>query len=113
MSENLPPPNRALGWYRFLLWVMPSCVAITSAVAFSWLAGRIGWQAKPFDGRWLAFNFVATLGIGMFESMRRPREAREIFMATATFVFLQLFITPTIVVIIMIMWLSIVGVPSI
>jgi hypothetical protein len=26
MNGELPPPNRAIGWYRFIVWVMPSLI---------------------------------------------------------------------------------------
>ena len=30
MNAGPPPSDHAIGWYRRMLWMMPTCIAITS-----------------------------------------------------------------------------------
>jgi len=75
MNDGLPPPNSAIGWYRFMLWMMPTCVAITSGFGFGWLANsmRIRSGESVLLG-WLVFNIAAAAGIGYFQAkLESPR----------------------------------------
>jgi len=68
MNPDLPPPNRAIGWYRFMLWMMPTCIALTTACGFGWLASAM---RLPYHNlmlyAWFFFNIATTVGIGCFE----------------------------------------------
>jgi hypothetical protein len=96
MIENLPSPNRAIVWYRFLLWLMPACVALTSAVVGTLLASTLGSWTEPFQLTWWAINLASTLGLGTFETLLRPPESRDMFESLVTFVILQFLIVPVI-----------------
>jgi hypothetical protein len=98
MNPDIPPPNRAIGWYRFMLWMMPTCIAITTVFGIDWLSNvlRLGGSLPLI--LWCFLNIASTIGIGIFESRfdrfpvhpaignQMPRALR--------FVILQFFIVP-------------------
>jgi nitrate reductase NapE component len=100
MTPNLPPPNRAIGWYRFMLWVMPTCVAITSAFGLEWLSNHlIFFRGDRLLVVWWVFNIAAAIGIGIFEvKLNRPlpgqQEVRLDPAKVVKFVVLQFVIVP-------------------
>jgi hypothetical protein len=100
MNGEPPPSNRAIGWYRFMLWVMPTCVAIMSIYGFGWLAAEMGFRHFGlFWGIWWVFNIAAAIGVGIFqaklESPRwRGRDGRLRASRVANFVMLQFVIVP-------------------
>jgi hypothetical protein len=80
MNEGLPPPdNRAIGWYRFMLWMMPTCVAITSAFGIGWLANLLRLRGgELLILVWFVFNIAAAIGVGIFEvKLESPRWRRS------------------------------------
>jgi len=94
MNENLPPPNRALGWYRFMLWMMPAFVVIGTGIGLSWLDSLMSskWEFLPLFLFFL--NLGATAGIGFFESqLHRPPSPKPAASA-ARFTALQILILP-------------------
>ena len=70
MNSDLPPPNRAIGWYRFMLWVMPTCVAITTALGIIWLGSAVVRSLQSQTGVlvWFVVNIASTFVIGAFEA---------------------------------------------
>lgn len=100
MNPDLPPPNRAIGWYRFMLWMMPTCIALTTAYGFWWLTSvsRLRFDPNPTLIGWFALNTLSTIGIGIFEAkLRNQSESPSLFEfkpRVILFAFLQLFIIP-------------------
>ena len=92
-ESSSPPQSRAIRWYRILLWLMPTCVALATAFGGMALESIAGW-AKPFGAVWWAVNAFSTLGLGLFDSMFRPPESRETFESTVTFFIVQLIFVP-------------------
>ncbi|RYD62703.1 MAG: hypothetical protein EOP83_13920 [Verrucomicrobiaceae bacterium] len=94
------PPNRAIEWYRFLLWMMPTCVALTTIVGFAWLVEELGFrQSGVVWGCWWVFNIAAAIGAGIFDlKLAHPRWKKEAVrvepVKVLTFVVLQAFIVP-------------------
>ena len=101
MSPDFPPPNRAIGWYRFMLWSMPTCIALTTAYGFWWLTSvsRFRFDPDPTLIGWLALNTLSTISIGIFEAkLRNQSEPPSLFESKSRvilFSFLQIFIIPT------------------
>jgi hypothetical protein len=99
MNENLPP-NRAIGWYRFMLWMMPTCVAITSAFGFAWLSDLLRFRAGDLlIATWFVLNIAAAIGIGIFQARLgcpnlRHRDGRPTTGQVVSFVMLQFLIVP-------------------
>jgi len=94
-------PNRAIRWYRFMLWMMPTCIALTTAFLIDWLCRefQIGNRSLPII-LWWALNILSTIGIGIFES-RFDRTPAHPALSKQTpralrFVLLQFFIVPLI-----------------
>ena len=81
MNPDLPPPNRAIGWYRFMLWMMPTCIALTSVFGLGWLTSVIRANGQLMLIGWFAFNLLATLGIGFFEVNLRNTPKSWVFVA--------------------------------
>lgn len=67
MNPDLRPPNRAIGWYRFMLWMMPTCIALTTAFGFEWLSNLLRAPGGFLFDLWCLLNIAATVGIGYFE----------------------------------------------
>ena len=44
MNEILPPPNRAIRWYRLMLWMMPTVIFYTIGMGLSMLGS--GWALR-------------------------------------------------------------------
>lgn len=92
MNDDQPPPNRAIVWYRAMLWLMPTCIAGTTALGYIGLAEAVGLRWAFSTPLWVAFNFAATFGLGIFEShLRYPPPAHRVDSA-ANFVYIQFFI---------------------
>lgn len=98
MNPNFPPPNRAIGWYRFMLWMMPTCIALATAFGVGWLASGV---RSTHDGLllygWFFLNILTTLGLGLFEVKLRnshPSLAIETRLGVARFFMLQFLIVP-------------------
>ena len=98
MNENLPPPNRAIGWYRFMLWLMPAFVVAGTAVGLSWLGSVMPWQWDFLPLFWFFLNLATTAGIGFFESqLRRPPSPKPANSA-AKFTALQILVVPVVLI---------------
>ena len=94
------PPNRAIGWYRFMLWTMPTCIALTTAFGFGWLASNVRIRIDPdltVIG-WFVLNTLSTVGIAIFEAKLRNRPDHPVSLKSdagvVRFVLLQLLIIP-------------------
>lgn len=92
------PPNRAIGWYRFMLWMMPTCIALTTAYAFSWLSSVVRVHSNLLVIGWIILNTLATVGIAIFEAKLRnqcdPPVLLEFEFRVILFFFVQLLIIP-------------------
>lgn len=97
MNSEVPPPNRAIGWYRFMLWMMPTCIAITTAVGIDWLADRLRFGGYPSLVLWFVLNVAATLGVGYFDSGFRQPPSQKPATAAARFLLIQLAIGLTLI----------------
>jgi hypothetical protein len=98
MNPEFPPPNRAIGWYRFMLWMMPTCIALTTAFAIGWLSDVLRIRGGFPVGLWCFLNIATTIGIGIFESRfdripAHPALSNQMPRALR-FVLLQFFIIP-------------------
>jgi hypothetical protein len=95
--DSLPdalPPNSAIGWYRFVLWLMPTCVAYTAAIAMTWLDH---WHTEVL----LLVTVSSTAAIGIFEARLRIASGRLAVenrpVAVLRFVLFQVFIIPALI----------------
>jgi hypothetical protein len=99
MNESLPPPNRAIGWYRFMLWVMPTCVALTTAFGSVWASGMWGVNVDLLVLGWFVLNSLATVGLAVFEAKLRNRPDGPVSLKTDAgvirFFLLQILIVPS------------------
>lgn len=92
MDDDLPPPNRAIVWYRVMLWLMPTCIAGTTALGSIWLAEAMGLRLVLPILLWVALNFATTFALGVFESrLHYPPPLHRVDSA-ANFVYIQFFI---------------------
>jgi ABC-type enterobactin transport system permease subunit len=102
MNPDLPPPNRAIGWYRFMLWMMPACIAVTTAFGFGWLASalRIRLDRDFMAMGWFAINTLSTIGIAIFEAKLRSQSDAPVLLGFKSrvigFVLAQLLIIPAV-----------------
>ncbi|MCW1925824.1 hypothetical protein OKA05_24915 [Luteolibacter arcticus] len=91
------PPNRAIGWYRFVLWLMPTCVAITAAIGLAWLLG----VDKLAIVLWLIVTVGSTVAIGMFEARLQVASGRigaeDQSAAILRFALLQVVLVPVLI----------------
>ena len=98
---DAPPPNQAMEYYRLLIWLMPTCVAITTLVGCVpvrfWLSLATG-QALLL---WLAVNLAATIVLGIFHAKLKLSSPNEGEVAprldpvdVVTFVVIQVFLVP-------------------
>jgi hypothetical protein len=98
MLPEPPPPNRAIGWYRFMLWMMPTCSALTMAVGFIWLTVTQGVNTNLLVLGWFVLNTITTVAIAIFEAKLRSRPDRPVSLKTDAglirFFLLQLLIVP-------------------
>lgn len=98
MNPDLPPPNRAIGWYRFMLWMMPTCIAVTTVFGFGWIESVVRVPSGLLRDGWFVFNLLAAVGIGCFDAKlgdsqsgaSRPTRTRVV-----RFVLLQCLIVPS------------------
>jgi hypothetical protein len=98
-DPNLPPPNRAIGWYRFMLWMMPTAVAITSAIGIGSLSNWMRWRGDLPLLLWFVVNIAAAIGIGIFEvKLERPSRPGQVVQPESSkvvkFVMLQFLVVP-------------------
>jgi hypothetical protein len=84
------PPNRAIGWYRFILRMMPTCIALTTAFGVWWLASFSGIHFDPdlIMIGWLALNAPSTVGIAIFEAKLRNQSEPPMLLGFKSRVFL-------------------------
>jgi hypothetical protein len=99
MNEISPPPNRALGWYRFIVWVMPTCVALTTALGCIWLTSQLRWKGDLLVLGWFVVNTLAIVGLAIFDAKLRNRPDNPVSLKTDAvmirFFLLQLLIIPS------------------
>ena len=73
MNPDLPPPDGAIGCYRFMLWMMPTGIALTTAFGFGWLYSVIQGTSHHFVFGWIILSTLASVGIGIFEAKLRDQ----------------------------------------
>ena len=84
------PPNRAIGWYRFMLWMMPTCIALTTAYGF-WLltlVSRFHFDPDFIVIGWFGLNISSTVGIAIFEAKLRNQSEPPMLLGFKARVFL-------------------------
>ena len=96
-AHSKPPINRAQATIRVILWLLPAGFVVLSAEGCNWskyggtLASSWGFVA------WLILNVSFALGAGWFNaklSTKARGEADGVAYRTVMFFFLQLFLTP-------------------
>ena len=98
MNDPSPPPNPAIAWYRTMLRIMPTCIAVPTLLAIDFLDSRFsdvpGWAW--FTG-WFVFNLTATVGLGLFDHRLAGGRGKEPeLVAVVRFMLLQLIVPPMI-----------------
>lgn len=96
MNPDLPPPNRAIGWYRFIVWAMPTCVS----VALLFVMETSSLRVSPAGALFLAMG--ATCSLGYFDALLGlqqrgiPRDSPESHIPRRVVIFtlLQILIVP-------------------
>jgi len=98
VSDHLPPPNPSLKWFRLVVWLMPTCVALTTFVALDPIASVVGGESKFWLAGWLGANILATYGLGVFDQKLSgptlPSEQDAFAGGVGTFVGLQVILIP-------------------
>lgn len=107
MNLDLPPPNRAIGWYRLMLWMMPTVIFYTTAIGLSLL----GWGWAVRHGRLsygmpicILVTLVSAIVTGILEARLSYQQRRvtpgsrraNVAVDTFHFVAAQVFIIPAI-----------------
>ena len=97
---DAPPLSRAADWFRTLLWLMPTCVAVTTLLGGDALS-RWWFPALSRHGvfLWLLINFTSTIALGIFRAkLNQPRwdglAPRFDPVEVVRFVVMQIFIVP-------------------
>ena len=107
MNEILPPPNRAIRWYRLMLWMMPTCIFYTMGMGLSMLGS--GWALRHGMLSYgvlicILVTLVSAMAIGSLDA-RLSYQQREVTpgsrranvaLDTFHFVAAQVFIIPAI-----------------
>jgi hypothetical protein len=96
--NDSPPPNPAISWYRTMLWIMPTCIGVSTFLAITFLdpyfPGVPGWAW--FAG-WFAFNLTATVGLALFDRRLAGGRGKDPeVVAVAKFVLFQFIVPPVI-----------------
>ena len=98
IEPKIPPPNRALGWYRFIVWVMPTCVALATGLGCIWLNSVQKWNGDLLVLGWFVINTAAIVGLAGFDAKLRNRPDHPVALKTdegvVRFFLLQLLIIP-------------------
>jgi hypothetical protein len=93
-----PEVNRAQAAFRVFLWVLPAGVVVLSGGALDFLISRgILPSVRAVGVFWLIFNVAFVLGAGWFSatlSQKARAEPDGVFYLTVLFVFLQVFLIP-------------------
>lgn len=104
MNDDLPPPNRGIIWYRVMLWLMPTCIAGTTAIAGTLL----GFSGELPLIIWTLLNVASIFGVGVFEAKLKSRPNRvETFntdLGVIRFFLLQLLIIPSLSIALVVAW---------
>ncbi len=95
--ETPPPPiNRTRAAFSIFLWILPTGLALLSAwIGFGWIAH--GLLSRFNFGFWGVVNLIFALGVGWCHALllrRGPRARIGVIGDTAIFVFLQFFLVP-------------------
>ncbi|MES2658713.1 MAG: hypothetical protein V4689_08845 [Verrucomicrobiota bacterium] len=98
LVAKAPPPriNRARAAFRIFLWILPTGFALLSIwIGFGWIAHAL--LSRFSFGAWGLVNLIFALGVGWCHALlprRGPRVRFEIIGDTLIFVFLQFFLVP-------------------
>jgi hypothetical protein len=74
VNDPFPPPNPSLRWFRVVLWLMPTCLAFTTAQLMIWLEPSLGGSSGFWFAAWGVTNLATTYGLGIFD--RRLRQSK-------------------------------------
>lgn len=96
MNDPFPPPNPAIAWYGTKLRILPTCAAVSTFLAVSFL--NSSFSAVPswawFTG-WFVFNLAATVGLGLFDHRLSGGRGKEPeIVAVGRFLLVQLIVPP-------------------
>ena len=71
MSPDVPPPNRAIGWHRLIVWLMPTGMSVSLL-----FAGEVLPPSLPPEG-FLLIALGFTGGLGYYDALL-ARQQRQI-----------------------------------
>lgn len=98
MNPDLPAQNRAIGWYRFMLWMLPWSIAAPTCFGAVWLESRYGGSGGAWLAGWLVVSLSATAGIGALDDRLKASQKGKVAPVARgnvlRFMFLQIFIIP-------------------
>lgn len=100
--ESLPdalPLSRAADWYRSILWLMPTCVAVTTLFGGDMLLRWFPVLVRHGAFMWVLVNFISTVALGIFRAnLNQPRwdglAPRFDPVEVVRFVAMQIFMVP-------------------
>jgi hypothetical protein len=98
--DSDPGSNKAVVWFRALLWFMPAAFLLVSMVGISWLGHGVRWIHYPvslaLSALWI-LNIAFTIGTAWFRAVLHPNwEGREKFGQIITFSLSQIVVIPLI-----------------
>lgn len=96
MNDPSPPANPAIAWYRTMLRIMPTCVAVSTFLAVDFLSSRFsGVPDRAWFAGWFVFNLSSTVGLGLFDHRLGGGRGNEPeIVAVARFMLLQMIVPP-------------------
>jgi hypothetical protein len=96
LSDLFPPPNPSLRWFRVVLWLMPTCLAFTTAQLAIWLQPGLGGSSGSWLLGWGGMNLATTYGLGILDrkSSRSKLPPDDVFPPEVQFFVLQLILVP-------------------
>ena len=98
MTPDQPPPNRAIGWYRMVIWLMPTSVAISCMFAIDWIRRWTSMELDRAAGISVGLTFFSVIVLGWIEPKFDRRwdgqSERSTPTAVMRFFLLQMIIVP-------------------
>jgi hypothetical protein len=105
MTPDQPPPNRAVGCYRMVIWLMPTSVAISCMFAIDWIHRWSSMELDRAAGISIGLTFFSMIVLGWIEPKFDRRwdgqSERSIPTAVMRFFLLQMIIVPFVLLVVM------------
>ena len=98
-DPNKIPKNRAIAWFRVMLWIVPTGFAWMTGIALGTLSARASYSSIGVIcfSMWVVANVGFVVGAGRYHAMLDSRAGNDAdlrFGRVATFFFLQLLLIP-------------------